>query len=201
MKRMTTSSSGSRGRLRLTPPDVAVAKLLLEFKRSGGGDAAAAKFFRDLAGRGAGMRDVIGVKTKLREAGVAESFLGAPYGAGGTPVEKALLSYRRQVTLDGIRHVVREFAGRSSRNSVFLAEIGKWPHQAAEALTFSGDIDFSFVSNDTKLTFAMKQAYDHTSRAGRGSRRARSTASRPPTARPPSTSTSASTAGCTQKIK
>ncbi len=146
--------------LRLTPPDVAVAKLLLEFKRSGGGDDAAARFFRDLAGRGAGMRDVIGVKTKLREAGVAESFLGAPYGAGGTPVEKALLSYRRQVTLDGIRHVVREFAGRSSRNSVFLAEIGKWPHQAAEALTFSGDIDFSFVSNDTKLTYAMKQAYD-----------------------------------------
>ncbi len=134
--------------------------MLLEFKRSGGSDAAAAKFFRDLAGRGAGMREVIGVKTKLREAGVAESFLGASYGAGGTPVEKALLTYRRQVTLDGIRHVVREFAGRSSRNSVFLAEIGKWPHQAADALTFSGDIDFSFVSNDTQLTFAMKQAYD-----------------------------------------
>ena len=75
-------------------------------------------------------------------------------------MEKALLSYRRQMTLDGIRHVVREFAGRSSRNSVFLAEIGKWPHQAADALTFSGDIDFSFVSNDTQLTFAMKQAYD-----------------------------------------
>ncbi len=119
-----------------SPQDVAIAKMLLEFKRSGGSDDAAARFFRDLAGRGAGMRDVIGVKTKLREAGVAESFLGAPYGAGGTPVEKALLSYRRQVTLDGIRHVVMEFAGRSSRNSVFLAEIGKWPHQAADALPF-----------------------------------------------------------------
>jgi hypothetical protein len=146
--------------LRLTSPDVAIAKQLLEFKRSGGGDAAAAKFFRDLSGRGAGMREVIGVKTKLREGGMAESFLGASYEAGGSPVEKALLSYRRQVTLDGIQHVVKEFAGRSSRNSIFLAEIGKWPHQSAEALTFSGDIDFSFVSNDTQLTFAMKQAYD-----------------------------------------
>jgi hypothetical protein len=67
-----------------SPQDVAIAKLLLEFKRSGGGDAGAAKFFRDLASRGAGMREVIGVKTKLREAGVAESFLGAPYEAGGT---------------------------------------------------------------------------------------------------------------------
>ena len=143
-----------------SPQDVAIAKLLLEFKRGGGGDAAAAKFFRDLAGRGAGMREVNGVKTKLREAGVADAFLGASYEAGGTAVEKALLTYRRQVTLDGIRHVVKEFAGRSSRNSVFLAEIGKWPHQAADALTFSGDIDFSFVSNDTQLTFAMKQAYD-----------------------------------------
>lgn len=143
-----------------SPQDVAIAKLLLEFKRGGGSEAAAAKFFRDLAGRGAGMREVNGVKTKLREAGVADAFLGASYEAGGTAVEKALLTYRRQVTLDGIRHVVKEFAGRSSRNSVFLAEIGKWPHQAADALTFSGDIDFSFVSNDTQLTFAMKQAYD-----------------------------------------
>jgi hypothetical protein len=145
---------------RQSPRDVAVAKMLLQFKQSGLGEGAAARFFSELAGRGGSMRDVIRVKTNLADAGLLPDFLGDHFPEGGSQVEQSLLIYRRKVTADGINYVLNEFKGRTGKNAVFLAEVGSWRTQVDRALTFVGDIDFSFVSNDTALTTAMKRAFD-----------------------------------------
>lgn len=149
-----------------TPKNVAIAKLLLDFKASPMDQSSSLKFFQDMAALGAGMQDVIGTKTLISNAaidygsGFKEEFLGKGFAEGGTEVEKAILVYRRQATLDAIKQVVREFAGKGGKHSVYLAEIGKWTTQADNALTFSGDIDFSFVSLDENLTWQMKKRFD-----------------------------------------
>ena len=142
------------------PNSIQIARMLLAFKNSDMGQDAALRFYQDLAGNGLTMFDVIQAKTHINNAGMGEHFLGETFKEAGSPVEMALLTYRRQLTVDGIRHVVEQFKGRGGNNAIYLAEIGKWAKQADRALTFAGDIDFSFVSNDTQLSWAMKQAFD-----------------------------------------
>jgi hypothetical protein len=153
-------------RFKPTPKTIAIAKLLLEFNAGPKDSSQCLKFYLDMCSLGAGMQDVIGTKTLISNAaidlgsGFKEDFLGKSFPEGGSSVEKALLVYRRKATVDAIHQVLREFAGKGGKNSVYLAEIGKWATQADSALTFSGDIDFSFVSLDENLTWQMKKRFD-----------------------------------------
>ncbi|MDD5389950.1 MAG: discoidin domain-containing protein [Gallionellaceae bacterium] len=127
-------------------------------------------FYADLAKLPATMFDVIAVRSKLVDGdpAFARDVLGATYTAGGTPVEKSLLTWRREQTLAAIDDVVRRFvvAGRVPADgySLIISHVGKWANTDQDApnfdaLTFAGDIDFSFVSNDEALTLAMKEAF------------------------------------------
>ncbi len=127
-------------------------------------------FYADLAKLPATLFDVIEVRSKLVDGdpAFARDVLGATYTAGGTPVEKSLLTWRREQTLAAIDDVVRRFveAGRVPADgySLSIAYVGKWANTDQDApnfdaLTFAGDIDFSFVSNDEALSLAMKDAF------------------------------------------
>jgi hypothetical protein len=145
--------------------EVKAAKLLLAFRDSDMRGEACKRFYSDMAAQGLRMTDIIRTKTWIEDAAIknptiADDFLGNKFSQGGSTVEQALLAHRRQLTRDIISQVAREFAGRSSGHSVYLAEIGKWVGQTDKSLTFSGDIDFSFVSLDENLSYAMKQRYD-----------------------------------------
>ncbi|MBU1664634.1 MAG: hypothetical protein KKG92_04440, partial [Gammaproteobacteria bacterium] len=111
------------------------------------------------------MFDVIAVRSKLVDGDLAfaRDVLGASYTAGGSSVEKTLLTWRREQTLAAIDEVVKRFveAGRVPRDgySLIISHVGKWATQELNALTLTGDIDFSFVSNDVELAQAMKDAY------------------------------------------
>ncbi|HOW58740.1 MAG TPA: PASTA domain-containing protein [Candidatus Omnitrophota bacterium] len=91
-------------------------------------------------------------------------FLGELYAEGGSKVEKDLLSWRRQIVLEGIEHVARKFKGKNNINGykfkVFLGEIGSWPTESLEAMQFAGDIDFTLICGDLELSVAMQQEFD-----------------------------------------
>ncbi len=122
-------------------------------------------FYADLAKLPATMFDVIEVRSKLVDGNpaFARDVLGTTQSGGGTPVEQALLSWRRAQTLSAIDEVVKRFveAGRMPKDgySMLISHVGKWATQDLDALTFTGDIDFSFVCNDVELAQAMKDAY------------------------------------------
>ncbi|MDD5390300.1 MAG: discoidin domain-containing protein [Gallionellaceae bacterium] len=122
-------------------------------------------FYADLAKLPANMFDVIEVRSKLVDGNpvFARDVLGATQSGGGTPVEQTLLSWRRDQTLSAIDEVVKRFveAGRMPKDgySMLISHVGKWASQDLDALTFTGDIDFSFVCNDVELAQAMKDAY------------------------------------------
>lgn len=129
------------------------------------GSRTAREFYADLAKAGGNMFDVIAVRSRLVDGDPAfrHDVLGNTLGGGGTNVEMNLLSWRRTQTLAAIDAVVKRFiaAGRVPANgfSLIIAHVGKWATQDLNALTFTGDIDFSFVSNDTDLAEAMKEAF------------------------------------------
>lgn len=126
-----------------SPLEIKIAKMLLRFRNSQMSHADSLDFYKGMADLGVGMQSIIGTKTKLEQCAidkkwVRNDFLGESYAGGGTTVEKALLTYRRQLTVDAIKQVAREFKGRQTKQSVYLAEIGKWASQADDALKRSG---------------------------------------------------------------
>lgn len=129
------------------------------------GSRSAREFYADLAKLPATLFDVIEVRSKLVDGNpaFARDVLGPTFAGGGTDVEMNLLSWRRKETLAAIDEVVKRFveAGRMPRDgySLLISHVGKWATQELSALTLTGDIDFSFVSNDVELAQAMKDAY------------------------------------------
>ncbi len=123
------------------------------------------EFYADLARMGATMFDAIAVRSRLVDGdpAFARDVLGPTFSGGGTDVEMRLLSWRRKETLAAIDEVVKRFveAGRvpSDGYSLIISHVGKWATQELSALTLTGDIDFSFVSNDVALAEAMKAAF------------------------------------------
>ena len=91
-------------------------------------------------------------------------FLGAPTAAGGSAVETRLLTWRRQMVMEGIKQVIQEFRGKNSINGqefrVYYAEIGGWANETPDQMKFEGDIDFSFVCGSQMLAWQMKMAFD-----------------------------------------
>ena len=91
-------------------------------------------------------------------------FLGQPTAAGGSAVETRLLSWRRQMVMDGIRQVIQEFKGKNRVDGhefrVYYAEIGGWATETPDQMRFEGDIDFSFVCGNRALAWQMKLAFD-----------------------------------------
>ncbi|WP_170263724.1 carboxypeptidase regulatory-like domain-containing protein [Blastochloris sulfoviridis] len=136
-----------------------VARLLLRMRydQSFGAD----RFFKELAAADAGMKEVREVRTLLEAKGLSEAFLGKRYPEGGTPVEQSLLMYRRQVTEQVYREVLRlpRPAGMAN-GTVWLARVGKWVTQDGRAMTFDGDIDFSFITADTRVAQWLKDQFD-----------------------------------------
>ncbi|MCP5366408.1 MAG: PKD domain-containing protein [Hyphomicrobiales bacterium] len=153
---------------RLTSTQRTMAQWMYEARRAlAGGEpegAVAKRFFDKVAtlGLDAPMVELNRLKTRLTEVGLADAALGDKFGGGGTPVEKALLVHRRQVTLEAIRGAVRRVAGRFGSDavgSVFLAKIGKWAVQNPEMFVLAGDIDFSFVGARPEVILALRDAF------------------------------------------
>jgi len=162
--------SGAWGR---TNPTVAIALLLYDVRTHG---KTPESFYADLSrvsvpkadgtAPGATMFDVINTRSLLvdfPDASLARSIMGQASAAGGTPVEQLLLTWRRTATLEAIDAVVRKFVaeGRIPANGseLIISHVGKWATQADSALTFTGDIDFSFVCSDVALATAMKEEF------------------------------------------
>jgi hypothetical protein len=160
-----------RGIGRFVPgdPRLRVAELLLEVKNGKTGEY----FFRELGKIGAGnpavdMGLVNRVKTDIGEIGgdtLLNRFLGARFpGRQGTPVETLIGTYRRDLTNKAIAEVIknpkiRALAARTN-SRVFLAFVGKWASQMAVDITFSNDIDFSFVGGNGELIVAMRNLFN-----------------------------------------
>ena len=144
---------GSSG-IKLEAPQIRVAQLFLA-ARAGPMDGA--EFFARLADIPAGMKEVREVRTAIQHAGLADAFLGPKFTGGGTPVEKLALEHRRRVTE---RVILEALTSMPAGSSVFVAKVGKWATQAAEAMTFDGDIDFSFISADMRVAQKLKKTFD-----------------------------------------
>lgn len=157
--------------LRMTDVQVRIARMLYEVRT---GPRTPEQFFRGLASDGMKatvgdvktMFDVMKVRSKLvdhPESWFKDQILGPTYEAGGTPVERKLLLWRRTETKAAITEVINRFrkAGRMPANDfkLIISHIGKWASQSDVSLTFTGDIDFSFVCNDIDLAKDMKAAF------------------------------------------
>ncbi len=145
---------GSRAFAGAPSTHATIAEMLLKVRE---GRLAPKEFFQQLGGMNVGMAEVRQVRTKLESAGLSESFLGAKFAEGGTSVEKELLGYRRDATNATIAEALRT---TSHDTKVFVAKIGRWPTQKSEALTFDSDIDFSFISADTRVEEQAKSNFD-----------------------------------------
>lgn len=152
------------GRVRgLANLEVQIARMLYEVNT---GARSPKAFYENLARLGGNMFDVIAVRSKLvdnPDPAIPRQVMGPTFEGGGTPVEKTLLTWRRDQTKAAIDEVVKRFvdSGRVPANgyNLLISHVGKWANQADVSLTFTGDIDFSFVSNDTAITEAMKAMY------------------------------------------
>ena len=143
--------------------DVRIARLLYEVNT---GKRSPKRFYEGLRDAGAKMTDVIRVRKVLvdhPDQSFTRQIMGPTFSENGTPVEKTLLTWRRDQTKAAIDEVVKQFidAGRIPANGfeLIISHVGKWANQTDNSLTFTGDIDFSFVSNDTALAEAMKESY------------------------------------------
>ena len=135
-------------------PRTRVAEL---FQKVRAGEIQGGEFFARLADIPAGMKEVREVRTAIQQAGLAETFLGPKYPGGGTHVEKVVLEYRRKLTERIIAETLRSVPAGST---VFVAKVGKWAAQAVDALTFDGDIDFSFIAADMRVSKLLKSTFD-----------------------------------------
>ena len=134
--------------------EIRVAELLLRVRND---SLTGAQFFARLKAIPAGMKEVREVRTAVAAAGLAPAFLGARFAGGGTPVERTVLEHRRRVTERLILETIRS---QPAGATVFVAKVGKWASQAADALTFDGDIDFSFIAADMRVAAEMKKTFD-----------------------------------------
>ena len=105
------------------------------------------------------------VKTELNRLGLTEQYLGPRTEVGGSKAEAILLGYRRDLTIEGIQHAIREVlrqnGGDAARiGSVYLAKIGKWSKQDADAFTIAGDIDFTFLASDPVTAMGLVKAFN-----------------------------------------
>lgn len=130
----------------------------------GTGTRSASQFYAELGAMKGSMTEVIQVRSTLVQAaepGLARKVLGATYPEGGTLVEQRLLVWRKEQTLAAIDETLKRFSGRVPAEGVKLivAHVGKWATQDSRALTFPGDIDFSFVCNDQALSKELREAY------------------------------------------
>ncbi len=140
---------------------VRIARLLFEVKND---TRSPESFYFELKRLGANMFDVIAVRSRLvnmPDQSFARQVMGDTYPENGTLVEQRILTWRKQQTLEAINEVLQKFAGRVPADGVSLmvSHVGKWANQDSRSLTFTGDIDFSFVSNDVALVEEMKAAY------------------------------------------
>jgi hypothetical protein len=130
-----------------------------------------ADFYRQLQnicneyGKAKPMVELNRVKSELNRLKVGDQFLGAPSKGGATLAETRLLEFRRDLTLEGIRHAITEVLRQSGGNAaalgeVYLAKIGKWAGQDPSKFTFAGDIDFTFLAADPAVSRALVQAFD-----------------------------------------
>ncbi|MBU2454872.1 MAG: PKD domain-containing protein, partial [Proteobacteria bacterium] len=128
-------------------------------------------FFKQMATLGANKDDLIEVKKQLEQHAVRtgnkslmNDILGAGFAEGGTPVEKTLYAWRRTLTTNAIDETIKRFVdqGRIPKHGfgMMISHVGKWATQVEKAMTFAGDIDFSFVCNDTELAKAMKAEFE-----------------------------------------
>jgi hypothetical protein len=126
-------------------------------------DAVARQFYADLARLNipSPMVALNDLKKRLTDTGLADAALGERFDAGGTPVERAILVYRRDLTMESIRAAVADVARSHGVDvgSVFLAKIGKWAVQKPDMFTLAGDIDFSFVGARPEIILALRDAY------------------------------------------
>jgi hypothetical protein len=143
--------------------DARIARMLFEVNT---GKRTPKQFYEGLARAGGNMFDVIKVRSRLvdhADQSFTRQVMGPTFSENGTPVEQKILTWRRQETLAAIDEVVKRFvdSGRVPADgyALLISHVGKWANQADRSLTFTGDIDFSFVSNDTALAEAMKEAY------------------------------------------
>ncbi len=139
----------------------------------------AEQFFKEMAAMGATKDDLIDVKKKLEAHAIqtgnndlSKLVLGEGYPEGGTKVEKKLLEWRKKVTDNAIKAAIQFYIaqGRVPANNfkLMIAYVGKWASQHANALTFPGDIDFSFVCNDMQLARDLKAKFDEYIKATSG---------------------------------
>ncbi len=143
--------------------DVRIARMLFQVNT---GQRSPKQFYEGLALAHANMFDVIRVRSRLvdhPDQSFTRQIMGPTFSENGTPVEQKILTWRRHETLAAIDEVVKRFvdAGRVPADgyALLISHVGKWANQADRSLTFTGDIDFSFVSNDTALAEAMKEVY------------------------------------------
>ncbi|MFA5082487.1 MAG: hypothetical protein WC474_08095 [Hydrogenophilaceae bacterium] len=143
--------------------DARIARMLFEVNT---GKRSPKEFYDGLAKAGGNMFDVIKVRSRLvdhPDQSFTRQVMGPTFSENGTPVEQKILTWRRQETLAAIDEVVKRFvdSGRVPADgyALLISHVGKWANQADRSLTFTGDIDFSFVSNDTALAEAMKEVY------------------------------------------
>ncbi|MBU2455357.1 MAG: hypothetical protein KJ668_18790, partial [Proteobacteria bacterium] len=145
-----------------------LARMLYDVRR---GKLMPQDFFKQMATIGANKDDLIEVKKQLEQHAVRtgnkslmNNILGAGFAEGGTPVEKTLYAWRRTLTTNAINETIKRFVdqGRIPKHGfgMMISHVGKWATQVEKAMTFSGDIDFSFVCNDTELAKAMKAEFE-----------------------------------------
>jgi predicted Rdx family selenoprotein len=147
----------------LSDARTAIARMLYEVNT---GARSPENFYRELGRQGLTMFDVIEVRSALvsnPDQAFLRSVLGATSSGGATAVEKNLLVWRREQTKAAVNEVLKRFIaeGRVPANgfNLIVSDVGKWATQADSSLTFTGDIDFSFVSNDVAYVEALKAAY------------------------------------------
>ena len=138
-----------------------IARLLAEVTNETRG---ADSFFAELSKLGGKMTDVIALRSKLvsmPNSAMAQEIMGTRFPEGGTLAELRILTWRKQQTLAAIQDVISKFAGRVPADGVKLmvSHVGKWATQEPRALQFTGDIDFSFVSNDEALVKEMRAEF------------------------------------------
>ena len=101
------------------------------------------------------------LRTRLYELGLADAVLGAKFPEGGTPVERALLVYRRDLSLTCARDAAQELTDKKDKvaGKIYLAKLGKWASQKPEALTLSSDLDLCFIGSKVEGLPALRDRF------------------------------------------
>lgn len=85
---------------------------------------------------------------------------GELYPSGGSQAESIILSHRKNVVMETIKQVMKDFAGEDLKFTVYYSEVGSWPNEGPKDMKFASDIDFNFLSGDLETAMRLKNAYD-----------------------------------------